>query len=68
MLASTIQLILQYTLRLCFFALQPDVLALYLYDAISMYMTFADAVVRAGLDYKNGKIVYSHAQNRNFKG
>lgn len=43
-------------------------MALYLYDAISMYMSIVDTVVRAGLDFKNGKLVYSQAQNRIFKG
>jgi hypothetical protein len=43
-------------------------MALYLYDAVSMYMSVVDGVVRTGRDYRNGTLVYGYAKNQVFKG
>jgi len=41
---------------------------MYLYDAVYVYMTIADQVLRAGGDYRSGNNLFRQSQNRVFKG
>jgi len=53
---------------LLLFMLQPDVQALYLMDAVTIYMHVTDAIIRAGGDYRDGSKIAAKCKNAPFKG
>jgi len=70
-ISSFVQLLctyLVYLLSIMYFSLQPDVHALYLYDAVSIYMKLADEVINGGGDLRHGKALYRRTNKRLFQG
>jgi len=49
-------------------ASQPDVTALYLYDAVTIFMNAADETLAAGGDFRDGRLAFNRLNNRIFKG
>lgn len=47
---------------------QPDVTSVYLYDALTIYMTVADEIARADGDVKDSSLLNQLSRNREFRG
>jgi hypothetical protein len=45
---------------------QPDQTALYLYDAVTVYITLVDEIVQQGGDYRDGLKLLNTSKNRQY--
>ena len=48
--------------------LQPDVMALYLYDAVTLFMIYANDSLQAGIDYRDGRKALKALANKQYNG
>lgn len=48
--------------------MQPDVFAIYLYEAVSIFMTLADEIIRDGGSYNDGQQYFNYSRSLKFTG